>query len=312
MRRWTTPLAVVTIMAALAFAAAAAASERAFDDARSDGGDGADITRITVRNEADGSLAFGVSLAAPLSGDHGLAFAFDVDKSTSTGGHEYLVVIGPRILPVFARWDGARFVVQGIPVGFAASGLATTEVGLRFNASVLGTPTGFSFDLMSFRISQDGTSLEPKDRAPDAGGYTVDLTLPQCGNAGDDDGDGKVDAADPGCSSADDADESDDPITLRLGKAATTPARPRAGAPVTVSAAATRVETAARLDEGRVVCDRTIRGRRTRSSGRLVAGRAVCTFTIPRNAAGAVVRGQISVLYRNATASTSFGFRAAS
>jgi len=48
MRRWTTRLVTAAAVAALGLAAGAAAAERAFDDTRGDGGDGADITRVAA------------------------------------------------------------------------------------------------------------------------------------------------------------------------------------------------------------------------------------------------------------------------
>ena len=48
MRRWTTRLVTAAAVAALGLAAGAAAAERAVDDTRGDGGDGADITRVAA------------------------------------------------------------------------------------------------------------------------------------------------------------------------------------------------------------------------------------------------------------------------
>ena len=53
---------------------------------------------------------------------------------------------------------------------------------------------------------------EPGPGTIGTGTFFYDLTFPQCSNGKDDDGDGKVDRQDPGCSGATDDNESDDPV----------------------------------------------------------------------------------------------------
>ena len=80
------------------------------------------------------------------------------------------------------------------------------------------------------------------------------MTFTQCANGKDDDGDGKVDGNDLGCSSPTDNLESDDPVTLKASKALTVPAKPKAGKVVVVGAAVVRVETGAGIPSGTVKC----------------------------------------------------------
>ena len=84
-----------------------------------------------------------------------------------------------------------------------------------------------------------------EDDAPDGGAYIYTMAFTQCANGKDDDGDGKIDGNDLGCSSPTDNLESDDPVTLKAGKALTMPAKPKAGKLVVVGAAVIRVETGA-------------------------------------------------------------------
>ena len=67
------------------------------------------------------------------------------------------------------------------------------------------TPGTYTITVRAFQVSQD--------QEPDAAGLNQDFSLvwtappPACGNGTDDDGDGRVDLADPGCDSATDASE---------------------------------------------------------------------------------------------------------
>jgi hypothetical protein len=128
----------------------------------------------------------------------------------------------------------------------------------------------------------------------------------------DDDGDGKVDTADLGCSSAADENEADDPVNVKLGAAKTAPAKPRPGKTAVVSAAATRVETGQPLDGGTVKCTaKIVGGAALKGAGSMVAGRATCKFKIPVTAKNKQVRGQIAVAYQTASAKVPFVFRTA-
>ena len=74
----------------------------------------------------------------------------------------------------------------------------------RFNRSGIGNSASFNFDVVSIRIDPPNVNFWDV-----AGTYTYDLVFPQCGNAKDDDGDGRIDADDLGCRRTDD-NEADD------------------------------------------------------------------------------------------------------
>jgi hypothetical protein len=142
-----------------------------------------------------------------------------------------------------------------------------------------------------------------------AGSYTYDLVFPQCGNGKDDDGDGRVDADDLGCSSATDDNEADDPVNIQLGAAKTKPASPKAGTVATISARTTRVETGQPLESGSVACAASYPGKKLKGSGSVVAGSAICRIKLPATAKGKTVRGTMTLKYKTASAKSSFSFK---
>jgi hypothetical protein len=143
-------------------------------------------------------------------------------------------------------------------------------------------------------------------------GLVYDLSFPQCSNGKDDDGDGKIDSQDLGCSATTDDNEADDPVHVRLGIVRTIPLHPKAGGRAVVSAPATRVETSQAPESGSVKCSARIAGGAAlRGAGAFVSGRAQCAFTIPKTAKGKTVRGAIVLTYQTASATRPFAFRTA-
>ena len=99
---------------------------------------------------------------------------------------------------------------------------------IRIGKQDFGNVTRFGFAAGSVAYDAADTYLG-EDNAPDGGSYAYVMSFPQCSNGTDDDGDGKIDGQDLGCSSTTDTLESDDPVSLRAGKAIVVPAKPRAG-----------------------------------------------------------------------------------
>lgn len=75
---------------------------------------------------------------------------------------------------------------------------------------------------------------------------------------------------------------------------ARSPARPRAGAGVTVSFAVIALETQARVTPSAVRCTASAAGANVRGRGSVRAGRATCIFSPPTSAKGSILRGKIS------------------
>ena len=145
-------------------------------------------------------------------------------------------------------------------------------VEFKINRADIGSVDRFGFDVFTVNFDAADTYLG-EDDAPDGGAYVYTLAFTQCANGKDDDGDGKVDGNDLGCSSPTDNLESDDPVTLKAGKALTVPAKPKAGKVVVVGAAVIRVETGAGITSGTVKCAVHVGTKALPASGKVGIGR---------------------------------------
>ena len=256
-----------------------------------------------------------IASASPTVANHAIAVFIDTDKNQSTGGDgdEVFMLAGPLVGGYFASWNGSDFVPSS-PSGFSVGGAGTNVTEFRVPRSALGNVASFNFVAVSLSIDESSAGIEFNfwDAAPDRGYFTYDVVSYQCSNGKDDDGDGKVDSADLGCSGTTDDDESDDPVTVNLSKAKTVPARPRPGRGAVVFATAIRGETGEALPAATVRCTaKVVGGASLRGAGKLASGRATCTFKIPKTLKNKVVRGTITVAYKGATASAPFSFRTA-
>jgi hypothetical protein len=307
-------LVLVSTLAAALVLGAAASADQSYTDAVGDAGSATDLASITVRNDSAGLITIQITTASPIVPNHVLFVAVDADKNAATGGDgdEYWFYGGQILGSGFFAWNGSGYSKTAPPSFSATSSGNTAQFSI--SRGDLGNTSGFRFWIATASIDQSGSSLQFKfwDFAPEAGYFTYDLTYPQCGNGRDDDGDGKVDTQDLGCSSATDDNESDDPVSISLGKATILPARPHAGSSVVVSVPTTRVETAQPLDGGTVTCAaRVVGGKALRGAATLVAGKAQCRIKLPASAAGKTVRGSIAVTYQSASASAPFAFKVA-
>ena len=283
--------------------ASAAAGDSVFTDPAGDATGGApDITQVVVSNDAAGMITFKLTTVAPIVEGSIVGVDLDTDNSPANGAeYELLAGIGGAGL---LKWDGAQYVESKATVAYTRSG---SVVSLELDRAVLGGPTRFGFAAVSL-LFDASDEIVGEDSAPDGGSYSYSLTFAQCGNGKDDDGDGKVDAADLGCSSATDNRESDDPVTLRAGKARVTPRKPKAGKAVVVAAPVTRVETGLRIESGTVKCVGRIGAKVFRGSGKVTAGKASCAFRLPATSKGHVVRGTIRVTHLRKAMVVPFSF----
>ena len=297
-------LLFVTSIAAFALAVTAGA-QQSYTDPGGDAGVGTDITGITVNNDQAGLITIQVASANPIVGNHAIAVFIDADKNPATGddGTEAWMFGGPLVGAAFFSCNSGGCSPTN-PPGFSARAASSNATEFQFNRSAIGDSAGFNFDVIS--ISIDPPNLNFWDIA---GTYTYDLAFPQCGNGKDDDGDGKVDADDLGCSSPTDENEADDPVNVRLGQAKAKPASPKAGSMATISARATRVETGQAPESGRVTCTAAYPGKKLRGAGSFVSGNAICKVKLPATAKGKTVRGTMTLKYKTATATSPFSFR---
>ena len=144
-------------------------------------------------------------------------------------------------------------------------------VEFKINRSDLGNIDKFGFAAFTVNFD-DADNYLGEDDAPDGGAYIYTMTFTQCANGKDDDGDGKIDGNDLGCSSPTDNLESDDPVTLKASKALTVPAKPKAGKVVVVGAAVVRMETSAGITSGTVKCAARVGTKALPASGKVGSG----------------------------------------
>jgi hypothetical protein len=305
---------LLSIGAALALGGAASA-DQTYSDATGDAGAATDLASMTVRNDLAGLITIQITTASPIVPNHVFVLGIDSDKNSATGddGDDYWFYGGPILGTGFFKWNGSGYSEVSPPSFRAGTTSASTAV-FSISRADLGNTNGFRFWVATASLDQGSAGYQLKfwDFAPEAGTFTYDLAYPQCANGRDDDGDGKVDAQDLGCSGQTDDNESDDPVSIRLATATVSPAHPRAGSIVTVTTATTRVETNQPLDGGTVSCSaRIVGGKAVRGSGSVVAGKAQCRLKVPASAKGKAVRGALAVTYQTASASAPFSFKVA-
>ena len=258
-----------------------------------------------MNNDQAGMLTIQVASASPIVGNHAVAVFIDADKNPATGddGIEAWMFGGPFVGAAFLSCSASGCSESNPAFGARAAASNVTE--FQFNRSGIGNSASFNFEVVSISIDPPNVNFWDV-----AGTYTYDLVFPQCGNAKDDDGDGRVDADDLGCSSTTDDNEADDPVNIRLGAAKAKPASPKAGSVATISAATTRVETGQPLESGSVACTASYPGKKLKGSGSVVAGNATCRIKLPAAAKGKTVRGTMTLTYKTASAKSAFSFKA--
>jgi hypothetical protein len=231
------------------------------------------------------------------AGDSGAAPDLGQVTVSNDSGHVVFKAAVPARLP---EPDEAYFL------GIDSDGNAGTgSNGLELRVFEMGVS---SFVESWNKVS--GEEIVASDYSPDgSGAWRYEVVLNQCANEGDDDGDGKVDVQDAGCTDGEDDLESDDPYTLAIGRPTATPAAARSGAQVTVRAPIRQVETNQAITAGAVRCSAKIGASTKRWAGRLTAGTATCTLRAPKVSKPTSVRGSITVRSKSKTASTSFAFR---
>jgi hypothetical protein len=285
--------------------AGAAGAEQRYTDTLGDSGNARDLTQVVVSNDA-AQVTFAIATPAqPPAWDEGEALEIDKDGNPSTGdeGSDIRVWMSPESVEAWNGSDWVEAPTSGVTNRLDGSGLWRVVIP----RTLLGGGTVLDFNLWSVKIN--GLFSACCDFAPDGGTWRYELVLKQCANGRDDDGDGKVDTSDLGCSGAEDDLESDDPYTLAIGRPTVSPASGHVGQPITVTARVRRVETGQPIAAGVVHCTTTVGSTTKWTTGKLAAGVASCRVTAPRVAEQSVVRGRIAVASRGALASAAFSFR---
>jgi hypothetical protein len=308
--RWSSRAALILVIAVTALVAVGTAgsarTEQGYPDTRGDAGVGTDITGITVRNDASGGITFQIGIASVLPDNHYLTIFVDADNNASTGlaaqGHglDYYVFGSKAFGIAFYRRAGAAWE-RTSPAGFGVGLASPNVVEFRLTRAMLGNTNGFTF--MAFSGSGDVSGGGLVDTYRDAAGwFRYSLSgkpAPQCSNGLDDDGDGKIDKADAGCSATGDDNEGDGGSgggsgALKITKLTHTPGKPYAGEWYTLQVFVNRVGRSGKFF-GTVGCQAKVGGARAQWSGSVDLGTAKCGFFVPQNAAGRVITGLMTV-----------------
>jgi hypothetical protein len=291
---------------------APARADKTFTDPAGDSGAAYDVTSVVVSNDATQVvLRFPVPNPWPnfqQAADQAWLLMIDTDENPSTGDSGDEVRVFQQGGAMVEVWNGSAWV-DALPAGISVRfELSSSSAGWRVQLprDVLGRTTGFDFRLVFAKWS--GNEIVGGDRGPDVGSWRYDLVLTQCANGRDDDGDGKIDAADRGCANTLDDAEGDEPVTPRLQRPVVTPAKAGAGRLVTVRAPALQLETGQPVATGRVVCAIRVGATRKQVTGRVSAGVATCKFAVPRVLRPTTVRGTMTIV--GTTRSVPFSFRA--
>jgi hypothetical protein len=238
---------------------------------------GPDITLVDVSNDQDGLVSLRITIAnyTELPANAFIAVFFDLDRNIDTGdlGDESQIGWSSARGATYERWDGTRMVTapaDAIRASFA-NGVLTVEIPrTELNGST-------SFDFLVGALTQVDEFLAT-DFAPRLGSHwTYHLALGA--------------------------------LTLRATSVTALPARPVAGKRFTVSTAVMRTDTRTVVEAGSVTCTATVAGKKVRVRGGFANGRARCVLTVPRNTAGKLLRGSLTVGVERVSVRKSYRFR---
>ena len=300
---------LVAVVVTLGLAAVAGAEQR-YADGAGDNGNAPDLSQVVVTNDTS-QVVFQISAPARLPApEEAYLLQIDSDRNTATGDDGFEVqVFTMGVSSYVETWSGSDWVDApsgGISVRFEfSSGSGLWRITLP--RTLFSNSSAFNFQSAAAMFS--GGSIVGFDRAPDGGTWLYELALKQCANGRDDDGDGKIDTSDLGCSGAEDDLESDDPYTLSIGRTSVTPASGRAGKPIVVKARVTQVETGQAIATGTVGCAMKVGSATKRTTGQLASGTATCRLLAPKVAKPTTIRGTITVTSKATSVSAPFAFR---
>lgn len=250
-----------------------------FPDTQNDHETVPDIGQVRVTDAKSGWIRF--EIATPnrrsLSDQSAILVTIDADSNRRTGdGGADLALTDFSGELQLERWSASRraWRPDTAPVRIRERSQANLVVA-EIHSSELESPERFAFQLTSIGLDR-ANQIMGFDFAPNFTWWRYKLT---------------------------------NPIVVRLlaARAVGVPARPRLGAPFTISVPVRRSDTNQAVTTGSVSCNVVVAGKRVRAQGRLRAGKAQCTLRVP--SAGATVRGSLTVLSGGAKVTSRFSFR---
>ena len=268
-----------------------AANSVTFQDSTGEDPAAPDITTIEVSNNDAAILTFRVNIPnrPQYSRDILGAVFIDSDANQATGdtdnfGTDYVIqlLLGEVLL---FKWDGADYTLSATQSSLSSSWSAGPTI--RISAADLGNTRRFTFNavVISGVVFDEATGAidttnAKRDAAPAVGLFPYDVKIT--------------------------------PPTLVVKRVTTAPAAPRAGRTFTMRLVATRSDSGAVVQNGRVTCVGRAGTTRLRAQvARVTAGAATCTWRIPENAKGKTFRGSVTVVFEGLRASSSISRRIA-
>lgn len=264
-----------------------------FTDATGDGGNGPDVTTVSVSNDSSGKITFSAAIAnrPGLTDSDGIQAYFDTDKNSGTGGnggfdYEVAWIQGHQLL---LKWDGSQFA-EDKPASFSAS-YTNGTAAFSIAKGDFGGSSAFVFFLTTTGDTGDTTG----DRAPDGSAvwnYPTSSPAPP-----------PPPPPPPG------SPPPPPPAgTLRATKFVV--GKPHAGKRFTVSMVV-RVAATGLSVKTTVSCSAKLAGKTVRVTGKgsVLSGRASCTWALPGHTKGKQLKGSITANYQGAKLKRTFSVR---
>jgi hypothetical protein len=278
-------------LSAPASTAAIAANSATYQDSSGENPAAPDITTLTTSNTDAGLVTFRVAIPnrASLTQDMLVLLFVDTDANPQTGdpeslGADYVVQVFGGEAALF-RWDGTDFTRRaGDPPATSLIFAYQGGVSITISAAELGNTKKLGFAV----IAISGVTTDPATG-------DVDFT-----NA-------VADVAPASGAGLYQYEVKTAPARLVVKSLKPSPARPAAGKPFTLRLVATRSDTGAAVQNGRVTCVGKVGSARLKAQvQRVQGGAAVCTWTIPAGAKGKTFRGSVAVVFEGLRASQGF------
>jgi hypothetical protein len=250
-----------------------------------------DITTLTTSNTDAGLVTFRVTIPnrATLTQDMLVLLFVDSDANAQTGdpeslGADYVVQVFGGEAALF-RWDGTDFTRRaGDPPATSLIFAYQGGVSVTISAAELGNTKKLGFAV----IAISGVTTDPTTGDVDFTNAVAD-TAPAAG------------------AGLYQFDVKTQPARLVVKSLKPSPAKPAAGSSFTLRLVATRSDTGAAVQNGRVTCVGRVGSARLKAQvQRVQGGAAVCTWTIPASAKGKTFRGSVAVVFEGLRASQGY------
>ena len=283
-------VAVVALPAAASGALTApratAANSTTFNDSVGEDPAAPDITTIVASNDDAATISFKINIPnrPQYAPDIAVVMFLDSDANQATGdpeslGADYIIQIIQGEILLF-KWDGSDFTISSTQASLSYAWASGPTI--RINASELSNTRKLLFDVTTV----SGIVFDPttggidcanckRDFAPTIGFYQYEVKLT--------------------------------PPSLVVKSLKPTPRAPVAGRSFTLRLVATRSDTGAAVQNGRVTCVGRLGKARLRATvQRVQGGAATCTWNIPATARGKAFRGSVTVAFEGLKAQQSY------